>query len=238
MKIVLKVLAGILSVVVIICASYIGINEGLACYAHHSIAKKYSSTEEPYIYIENGTNEESIILNFNDVLDSIPQRFSERFKNKWVVIVSKNPPKHFVKQAPPAGMKLSGLTFPGRKAIWISSDNEGSYKDVFAHEIGHYLAHELEGTDYNEAFKQIYREYKDVYIQHDMCNVSKYHGSSTAEFYATLCKEYICDQEYLSENCSDGFKYIKNDLGRDPYSWFLGGYISEAISTVQFFKNN
>ena len=236
MKKILRVLLRIIITIFILVMSYIGINEGMALYTQDKISAELLDTSERYIFMENREQEQKITDSFNAVLDQIPDQFAKKFKSQWIVVVAEHPPYEMSKLATIPSEKIAGLTLHSGKAIWISSDIDELYVSVFAHEIGHFIAYELRGTDYSETFYKIYEKYKDSYVQYGTETVSIYDSSTPNEFYATLCKEYICHPDYLKEHCIEGFEYIKTDFSQNPYSFFLSGYINEFLSTAYNIK--
>lgn len=227
MKKLFKKLISFIFTVALLIGSYIGINEGMAFYTHNKIASAYFTTHEKFIYVDNREIEEDILEICDSVLESIPEHFAKLFKEKWVVVVSEAPPAITTQVNAMLTWNSNGLTFHNNKTIWVSSQNASLYKTTFAHEIGHFIAYELGGADYADGFDLIYQEYKDSYIQHDASDVSEYDASTANEFYAMLCKEYICAADYLAEHCPEGFEYMQKDMQKPLNSFFLSGYWNE-----------
>ena len=236
MKKILKSLLSFAIGVIILIAAYVGINEGLALYVHHNLDDTHLTTQEPYIYVENRENEQEVVTAINNVLDKIPKCFSKEFKSNWKVVVSATPPKVINQMTTFTVDYASGLNLTTGKTIWISANMNDQYEVLFAHEMGHFIAYELKGADFSDAFQAVYDEYREDYIQYGNKEVDAYNASSANEFYAMLCQEYICYPDYLNEKAPRAYEYMEKEFDRKPYSFFLSKYFNELVPVFYIVK--
>lgn len=234
-----KIAKGILELIVsaiVLVIAYIGINEGMAIYVHHNVEERYLSTNENYVYVEKQGYADASIENMNNIMDKYPNDLVEEFKSRWVIVVSSTPPADLASMARVAIDRVSGLNHGTAKTIWISSHHIDRIDEVFAHEFGHFAAFELGGIDYSEEFTKLYLKNKENFIRYDDKDVDEYSVSSTNEFFATLCEQYIRYPAYLEENYKECYDYIAKTLEKDNYPKFYSRYLNEFISTLQISK--
>lgn len=216
--------------IVVLIAAYIGINEGMAAFVHYKIEEKYLSTSADYIYVSDRENEREIIKAIESAMDRFPTKLVKEFKSSWLVVVSPAPPEELMQVQLASLSRSSGLNLTTAKTVWISSDMSYMHEEIFAHEFGHFIAYESAGIDYSKRFKELYESNKDTYIQKGEDKVIEYDSSTSNEFFAMMCKEYVLYPDYFREHFREGYDYISELFGKNPYPFFLSKYGSEFIS--------
>ena len=230
-----KIFKGIIKLIVgfvILAISYIGINEGMAAYTHQEIQRTYLFTTVPYVYVESRENVETSITVIESVLAKFPVELVDEFKENWIIIISSMPPNALSESSTIAVDRASGLNLGTSKTIWISSYMLDMLEEIVAHEFGHFVAYELGGADYSEPFVKLYNDNKNNFVQYGENETDKHNISTSNEFFAMLCEQYVRYPEYMKENYNGCYEFVDKMLKQKAYPFFGSRYINEFKSTI------
>ena len=171
--------------------------------------KKYSATEETYIFI--GDVDVNVTKTIKETLLKMPDQVEEEIRDNWVILVSNNNPmiSYDVSFA-------VGYTHARAKLIWLAPDFT---EETLIHEIGHAIA-SVEHIDISKNFRRLYK----TFLYNVDCtdwigeNFDSHDTSTSGEFFAFLFVQYMNNAD-LEAHFKDGYVYMSNAVNSLNQSW-------------------
>lgn len=184
--------------------------------AQSMIHDTYKQTESHNVYIDDDLDEEAQLSKVKNVIKKLPKGQSDRFKNKWIILISKKCPfDNFITEG-----TIMGTTYYSTNIIWMHPDF--SEKEL-AHEFGHMFSFCCGEICKSKQFKEIYLNNWN-YIEANKTVVDSHCVSSSSEFFAEMFAEYLYYPDNLKDGATECYEFINNV--RDD-AWrlsFLGEY--------------
>ena len=168
---------------------------------HRCVEQNFHTTDQHYLYV--GDESLSGAETVEAVMEKLPEAVSDEIEDNWVILISHSDPLSDYFNA-----SVTGTTYARHKLIWLST---GFSEATLVHEIGHAFAG-ICALDYSREFLELYNvfwsNYSDWYDYED----NAHETSTSAELFALLFEQYVCQPDALREEFPEGYDYMSEQL--------------------------